>query len=53
MADQSQNGSSTGRIVEIKGVVLDAVFPNGLPDIYSALRIDVPGRAEPIIAEVQ
>jgi F-type H+-transporting ATPase subunit beta len=53
MADQSQNGSSTGRIVEIKGVVLDAVFPNGLPDIYSALRIDVPGRDEPIIAEVQ
>ena len=31
MADQNQNGSSTGRIVEIKGVVLDAVFPNGCP----------------------
>jgi len=53
MADQSQNGNKTGRIVEIKGVVLDAVFPNGLPDIYSALRIDVPGRDEPLIAEVQ
>jgi len=53
MADQKQNGSSTGRIVEIKGVVLDAVFPSQLPEIYSALRIDVPGRDEPLIAEVQ
>src|SRR3954452_3057835 len=53
MADQSQNGSSTGRIVEIKGVVLDAVFPDRLPDIYSALSIIVPGRDEPLIAEVQ
>src|SRR5205085_11285750 len=48
-----QNGNSTGRIVEIKGVVLDAVFPNGLPDIYSALSIQVPGRDAPLIAEVQ
>jgi F-type H+-transporting ATPase subunit beta len=53
MAEQSQNGSSTGRIVEIKGVVLDAVFPHGLPDIYNALRIEVEGRDEPLIAEVQ
>src|SRR5918911_2586906 len=53
MADQKKNGSSTGRIVEIKGVVLDAVFPSQLPEIYSALRIDVPGRDEPLIAEVQ
>jgi len=53
MADQKQNGNSTGRIVEIKGVVLDAVFPSQLPEIYSALRIDVPGRDEPLIAEVQ
>ena len=40
MADQTSNGSNTGSIVEIKGVVLDAVFPHGLPDIYSALSID-------------
>jgi F-type H+-transporting ATPase subunit beta len=53
MADQSQNGSKTGRIVEIKGVVLDAVFSHGLPDIYSALAIPVAGRDKPIIAEVQ
>ena len=39
MADQKQNGVNTGSIVEIKGVVLDAVFPNRLPSIYSALKI--------------
>ena len=43
MADQSKNGTSNGSIVEIKGVVLDAVFPNKLPDIYSALSIAVEG----------
>ncbi len=53
MADQNQNGSTTGRIVEIKGVVLDAVFPGRLPDIYSALSITVPGRDQELIAEVQ
>ncbi|MES1248106.1 MAG: F0F1 ATP synthase subunit beta, partial [Actinomycetota bacterium] len=53
MADKTSNGSSTGRIVEIKGVVLDAVFPGKLPEIYSALSIKVPGRDEPLIAEVQ
>ena len=39
MADQTSNGSNNGSIVEIKGVVLDAVFPDKLPDIYSALSI--------------
>jgi F-type H+-transporting ATPase subunit beta len=49
--------AQSGRIVEIKGVVLDAVFPEPLPEIYSALRIDVPERdgqeARTVIAEVQ
>jgi F-type H+/Na+-transporting ATPase subunit beta len=40
-----------GKIVEIKGVVIDAVFPNELPAIYSALRIRVDDRE--LIAEVQ
>ena len=40
-----------GKIVEIKGVVIDAVFPNELPQIYSALRITVDDRE--LIAEVQ
>src|SRR5439155_1335452 len=43
MADKSSNGSNRGSIVEIKGVVLDAVFPHKLPDIYSALSIAVDG----------
>jgi F-type H+-transporting ATPase subunit beta len=51
MADQNRNGKNTGRIVEIKGVVLDAVFPDRLPEIYSALSIDTE-RGE-LIAEVQ
>jgi F-type H+-transporting ATPase subunit beta len=51
VADKS-NGKNTGKIVEIKGVVLDAVFPHRLPDIYSALSIAVEGGGE-LIAEVQ
>src|SRR6266699_4238069 len=54
VADKS-NGKNTGKIVEIKGVVLDAVFPDSLPEIYHALRIDVPeeGGSRELIAEVQ
>jgi F-type H+-transporting ATPase subunit beta len=52
MADTTSNGSNRGSIVEIKGVVLDAVFPHRLPDIYSALSIAVEGGGE-LIAEVQ
>src|SRR6185312_4630337 len=53
MASQTSNGSSVnkGSIVEIKGVVLDAVFPNKLPEIYHALSIAVDGGE--LIAEVQ
>ena len=56
MADQKQNGSNKGTIVEIKGVVLDAVFPHTLPAIYSALSIKLSDRedgATELIAEVQ
>jgi F-type H+-transporting ATPase subunit beta len=46
---------STGRIIEIKGVVLDAVFPNGLPEINHALSVQVQedGNTRELIAEVQ
>jgi F-type H+-transporting ATPase subunit beta len=54
MPEQSENA---GKIVEIKGVVIDAVFPGALPSIYNALRVDVPeqdGRpAQQLIVEVQ
>src|SRR6266852_463397 len=55
MADQTKNGSRTGRIVEIKGVVLDAVFPSGLPEINHALSVQVPenGGTRELIAEIQ
>jgi F-type H+-transporting ATPase subunit beta len=52
MADKN-----TGKIVEIKGVVVDAVFHGGLPGINNALRIEMPaqeGRESfDLIAEVQ
>jgi F-type H+/Na+-transporting ATPase subunit beta len=46
-----------GKVIEIKGVVIDAVFTEGLPEIYTALRIDVPALADEearvLVAEVQ
>src|SRR5437868_3197168 len=47
----SSNGQNVGRIVEIKGVVIDAVFPGQLPAIYNALSIRHAGGE--LIAEVQ
>jgi F-type H+-transporting ATPase subunit beta len=55
MADKS-SGTNTGQIVEIKGVVLDAVFPDKLPEINHALSIAIPeegGGSRELIAEVQ
>ncbi|HLX19546.1 MAG TPA: F0F1 ATP synthase subunit beta, partial [Gaiellaceae bacterium] len=51
----SATKEKTGQIVEIKGVVLDAVFPNGLPEINHALRIELleNGETRELIAEVQ
>jgi F-type H+-transporting ATPase subunit beta len=48
----STTAENRGKLLEIKGVVVDAVFPDTLPEIYSALRIP---RAEggDLIAEVQ
>src|SRR5436189_780163 len=52
-----KNGQNTGKIVEIRGVVLDAVFPDRLPEIYGALRITIPGpdggAGTQLVAEVQ
>ncbi len=46
------NAKNTGTLLEIKGVVVDAVFPDELPEIYSALSIRRPDGSE-LIAEVQ
>jgi F-type H+/Na+-transporting ATPase subunit beta len=53
---KEDDGRNLGRIVEIKGVVIDAVFPNRMPEIYTALEIemtDYDGSARTLIAEVQ
>ena len=51
MATNGKNGN-VGKLIEIKGVVIDAVFSEQLPEIYSALRIPRPG-GEDLVAEVQ
>src|SRR5438046_5969657 len=52
-----QSVQKPGRIIEIKGVVIDVLFPEGLPEIYTALSIDIPARegqeARSLIAEIQ
>jgi F-type H+-transporting ATPase subunit beta len=57
MADTNGNGTNTGRIESVTGVVVDAVFTDRLPEIYSALEINVPeqeGRpALDLVCEVQ
>ena len=56
MARTSANDKA-GKIVEIRGVVIDVVFPGDLPEIYTALRISVAGQDgaddRELIAEVQ
>ena len=56
--DHAKNGApNVGQVLEIKGVVVDAVFSDRLPEINTALRISVPERegrpAMDIVAEVQ
>ena len=54
---EQKNGQNVGKIIEIKGVVIDALFTERLPEIYTALRIQLPERPEgpavDLIAEVQ
>src|SRR5918996_142759 len=42
MADTNGNPSNTGTVEQVMGVVVDAAFPEQLPEIYSALKITVP-----------
>jgi F-type H+-transporting ATPase subunit beta len=53
----AEKRDNVGKIVEIKGVVIDAVFHEKLPTIYNALRIAVPEQegvsGRELIAEVQ
>jgi F-type H+-transporting ATPase subunit beta len=53
MAKNGGSSGNVGQLIEIKGVVVDAVFPNQLPEVYSALRITRPDGGGDLIAEVQ
>ena len=48
-SEDQENGSgdrqNVGQIEEIQGVVIEAVFPDGLPDLYAALSVAVPLQA--------
>jgi F-type H+/Na+-transporting ATPase subunit beta len=56
-ANDTNGGDSVGKVVEIKGVVIDAVFTGALPMINHAVRIELPKRdgqeARSLVAEVQ
>src|SRR6195256_3246132 len=51
------NGSNVGRVEQVTGVVVDAVFPEQLPGIYSAVKIEMAGDADneatELVCEVQ
>ena len=42
--DTGGKGRNVGRIEEIQGVVIEAVFPDELPEINSAITIDRDGQ---------
>jgi F-type H+/Na+-transporting ATPase subunit beta len=54
---RNTDSKNVGKVVEIRGVVIDAVFQGELPGIYNALRIDVAETDEHaagfLVAEVQ
>src|SRR6202789_2757179 len=58
----AENGNGAGehnigRVEQVTGVVIDAVFPDGLPEIYSAIVIESRGNDEgdntELVCEVQ
>ena len=57
MAESNGNGANVGRVEQVTGVVVDAVFPDKLPGIYSAVKIEMAGdedrEATELVCEVQ
>src|SRR6478735_10770043 len=51
------NGANVGRVEQVTGVVVDVAFPDQLPEIYSAVKIEMSGDADressELICEVQ
>jgi F-type H+-transporting ATPase subunit beta len=57
-ATKSREGVKAGRVEQITGVVIEAVFPDELPEIYNAVEIDMPplepgGDPIKLVCEVQ
>ena len=58
MAESNGSGSNVGRVEQVTGVVIDAVFPDELPEIFSAVTIetsggDNDGESAVLVCEVQ
>jgi F-type H+/Na+-transporting ATPase subunit beta len=58
MAESNGNGTNVGRVEQVTGVVIDAVFPDQLPEIFSAVTIetsagDNDGEKGVLVCEVQ
>src|SRR4051794_37249968 len=53
--DATTDSKNVGRIEEIQGVVIEAVFPDELPEINSAIRVKLPEEVEGewLVCEVQ
>jgi F-type H+/Na+-transporting ATPase subunit beta len=47
------NERNVGKLIEIKGVVIDALFTGELPQIYTALHVPLPDDGGVLVAEVQ
>src|SRR5215204_6183170 len=57
MAEENGKPNNAGRVEQVTGVVIDVVFPDHIPEIFTALKIEVPpeeGRtALDLVCEVQ
>ncbi|HWJ41889.1 MAG TPA: F0F1 ATP synthase subunit beta, partial [Solirubrobacterales bacterium] len=58
MAESNGSGTNVGRVEQVTGVVIDAVFPDKLPEIFSAVTIetgggDNDGESAALVCEVQ
>src|SRR5262249_9054418 len=51
------NGANVGRVEQVTGVVVDVAFPEQLPEIYSAVKIEMAANADreatELVCEVQ
>jgi F-type H+/Na+-transporting ATPase subunit beta len=57
MPEKTETDGRNGRVIEIKGVVIDAAFTGALPAIYNAVKIEIAGQdgqdSRTLVAEVQ